>query len=52
MLISEGNSLDREMLGMNRGIFVRIHLIFYKEKLVCYANVFYSVNAKLDLQGI
>ena len=45
MLISKGNSLEREMLGTNRGILAKIHLIFYKRRLVCYASVFYLVNA-------
>ena len=35
------------MLGTNRGILAKVHLIFYKKKLVCYANVFYLVNADL-----
>ena len=47
MLISKGNSLDRGMLGKNRDILAKIHLIFYKKKLVCYTNVFYLENADL-----
>ena len=36
--------LEREMLEVNKDIFAKVHLIFY-EKLICYANVFYLVNA-------
>ena len=32
---------------MNRGILAKIHLVFYKRQLVCYANAFYLVNADL-----
>ena len=46
MLISKVNFLERGMLGTNRGILGKIHLIFCKEKLVYYA-VFYLVNADL-----
>ena len=33
------------MFGTNRGILVKVHLMFYIKKVVCYANVFYLVNA-------
>ena len=38
--------LEREMLEVNRDIFAKVHLISY-EKLICYVNVFYLVNADL-----
>ena len=47
MLISKGNSLEREMLGENRCVLAKIHLILYKKQIVCYANVFYLVHAEL-----
>ena len=47
MLISKGNSPEWEILGTNRGILAKAHSIFYKKKLVCYANAFYLANADL-----
>ena len=47
MLISKGNSHERGMLGTNRAILAKIYLIFYERKLICYANVFYLMNADL-----
>ena len=35
------------MLGTNRGILAKTHLVFHKEKLISYANVFYLVNAEI-----
>ena len=51
MLISKGNSLEKGMLGTNRGILAKIHLIFYKNKLVCYANgqCFFLSECRLNL---
>ena len=45
MLISKGSTLERRILGTSRGILGKIHVIFHKRKLACYANVFYLVNA-------
>ena len=47
MLISNSNSLETRMLRTNIGILAKINSIFYKEKLVSYANVFYLVNAEI-----
>ena len=47
MLISNGNSPEWGRLGTKRGILANVHLIFYKKKIVCCANVFYLVNADL-----
>ena len=44
MLISKGDFLERGMLDTNKGILVKIHLIFFK-KIACYANAFFLKNA-------